>query len=47
MIFLSEAKTQTRMAHIRPAELLLPTKGLSKASEKLLRYFTEFVAFDL
>ncbi|KDQ59554.1 hypothetical protein JAAARDRAFT_625109 [Jaapia argillacea MUCL 33604] len=31
---------ETRMAHTKPSELLLPTSKLSKTSEKMLDYFT-------
>ncbi|TDL27572.1 DNA mismatch repair protein MSH3 [Rickenella mellea] len=31
---------ETRMAHIRPSEMLLPEKKLSNATEKMLTYFT-------
>ncbi|KAL0947064.1 hypothetical protein HGRIS_013205 [Hohenbuehelia grisea] len=31
---------ETRLVHTRPAELLLPRKGLSKPTEKMLSYFT-------
>jgi hypothetical protein len=34
---------QTRMMHIKPAELLLPTKALSKPTEKMLTNFAECV----
>lgn len=35
--------SQTRMVHTKPAELLLPDKGLSKPTEKMLAHFTEYV----
>ncbi|KAI0071810.1 hypothetical protein K474DRAFT_1668569 [Panus rudis PR-1116 ss-1] len=31
---------ETRMVHTMPSELLLPEKGLSKPTEKMLKYFT-------
>lgn len=31
---------QTRLAHISPAELLLPGSRLSKPTEKMLEHFT-------
>lgn len=30
---------ETRLTHLSPRELLLPSKGLSKATEKLLKHF--------
>ncbi|KAH9923928.1 muts domain V-domain-containing protein [Epithele typhae] len=32
---------ETRMVHTKPYELLLPTKGLSPATEKMIKHFTE------
>lgn len=40
MKIISLRVVQTRMTHIRPCELLLPAKKLSKPSEKLLAHFT-------
>lgn len=34
------------MVHIKPAELLLPVKGLSKPTEKMLAHITEYVSFS-
>ena len=33
---------KTRMAHIKPSELLLPEEKLSKASEKILSHFARY-----
>jgi DNA mismatch repair protein MSH3 len=30
---------ETRLSHLSPAELLLPSEGLSKATEKVLKHF--------
>lgn len=32
---------QTRIAHIKPCELLLPAKGLSPHTDKMLRHYVE------
>lgn len=32
---------QTRMVHSKPYELLLPTKKISPATERMVKYFTE------
>ena len=34
------------MVHTKPFELLLPAKKLSKATEKMIKYFTECVPLD-
>ena len=34
---------QTRMVHTKPYEMLLPTKSLSSATEKMIKHFTEYV----
>lgn len=38
----SQVRTEleTRLTHLQPAELLLPAKGLSKATEKVINHFT-------
>ncbi|KAH7922832.1 hypothetical protein BV22DRAFT_1113691 [Leucogyrophana mollusca] len=38
---LMRTELETRLVHTRPAELLLPDKGLSKTTEKVLKHFTE------